>query len=198
MKVVKFGGSCLDIIQDIGAMIDLKNTLIVPGGGCFADNIRAFAANTFVTDEVAHKMAIFAMNQYGIYLSMCLNIPCVESVDEHGTGVLLPYNLLNDYDPFPYSWEVTSDSIAIFVSFLTKQKSLRLIKRNTTMIIGQDKIKEISLRNLKGVEQDIVDDYFITCMEKYNIECELYNANNLEYLKDTWNEGNYDIKITCG
>jgi aspartokinase-like uncharacterized kinase len=197
MKVVKFGGSCLDIIRDIGAVIDLKDTLIVPGGGAFADNIRTFSTNTFITDEAAHKMAIYAMNQYGLYLSMCLNIPCIESISENVTGILLPYNLLNVHDPFPYSWEVTSDSIAIFVSHLVHKKTLRLIKRNTTIVKEQEKLREISSEELKNIVQDVVDNYFITCMEKYQIDCELYNANNLQNFKDAWNKGAYDIKITC-
>ena len=43
--------------------------ILVPGGGEFADSIRNIQNNSNFNDEIAHKLALLAMAQYGYFLT---------------------------------------------------------------------------------------------------------------------------------
>lgn len=112
--VVKLGGSLLDVldgivgeIRGIGAPL-----LVVPGGGPFADRVRA----QDLDDDAAHWMAIDAMDRTG-RLIRDAGLPAVGrlSVPTH-PAVLLPGRTLREHDPLPHRWEVTSDTIAAWVA----------------------------------------------------------------------------------
>ncbi len=116
MIVVKLGGS---VAFYAGRIIsELRETgrdvLIIPGGWRFADAVRQLS----VGDDEAHWMAILGMNMYGYYLSRFARViePVDLDFDVDGVVVLLPYILLRRYDELPHSWDVTSDSIAVWVA----------------------------------------------------------------------------------
>ena len=71
MQVVKLGGSlshshaltdCLNVIADNPC----KKTVIVPGGGDFANQVRFAQQRWQFNDEIAHEMAILAMQQMAL------------------------------------------------------------------------------------------------------------------------------------
>ena len=73
MIVVKLGGSLFDysklsewlkILSEEGA----GKVVIVPGGGPFADQVRDAQKRWKFNDQQAHKMALHAMDQFGIML----------------------------------------------------------------------------------------------------------------------------------
>ena len=118
--VIKIGGSLYPHVSSIiTAVKDSKRPcLIVAGGGAGADAVR----RKDLSDDVAHWMAILAMEQYGRYLSgfgLPVLQPDLHSLmipsDQH---ILLPYQYLREVDSFPdalpHSWDVTSDSISLF------------------------------------------------------------------------------------
>jgi aspartokinase-like uncharacterized kinase len=113
--VVKLGGS---LIKSVDGIIDeIRSSgvpvLIVPGGGPFADLVRAFD----VDENAAHWMAIAAMDQFGWYISSRGVRPVVELIKPEGISVLLPYTLMRARDPLPRQWEVTSDTISAWVAY---------------------------------------------------------------------------------
>ena len=61
--VVKIGGSLMDRVPDLIPELREFRVLIVPGGGSFADLVRASRVDD---QDAAHWMAIAAMEQYGI------------------------------------------------------------------------------------------------------------------------------------
>ena len=67
--IIKFGGSCVsssDIKSWINAIEQSTRPIVlVPGGGPFADTVKAFQARIGYDDEAAHHMAILAMEQFG-------------------------------------------------------------------------------------------------------------------------------------
>lgn len=134
------------------------------------------------------------MHQFGIYLSSISGIPCIESLNDK-SGIFLPYRILEEYNPFPYSWDVTSDSIAVFIAYLFDIKIVRLIKMNTILFLNNKQVYEIKSSELKNIDQNIVDRYFVTCINKYKINCEIYDASNLNDLKKNYNSGKYSLKI---
>ncbi len=118
--VIKIGGSLMDIAGEILAEIPASPTLIVPGGGVFADFVRAESLD----DEAAHWKAIDAMEKYGRFLSTYgypvtheLKIP-----DE--LTVLLPKYIMQKEDPLPHTWDITSDSIAAWAAGVLKCRLL--------------------------------------------------------------------------
>ncbi|HJJ83836.1 MAG TPA: uridylate kinase, partial [Methanocorpusculum sp.] len=89
------------------------SALVVPGGGIFADSVRA----ADLDDDSAHWQAISSMNRYGRYLST-FGFPVTEhlSMPESGVSILLPEKVLREADPLPHSWDVTSDSLALWMA----------------------------------------------------------------------------------
>lgn len=89
--------------------------LIVPGGWIFADMVRDMELD----DTTAHWLAIKAMDLYGYYISsfgICVVDPVESGFDISGVNVILPFRLVKTYDELPHSWEVTSDSIAVWIA----------------------------------------------------------------------------------
>jgi 5-(aminomethyl)-3-furanmethanol phosphate kinase len=106
--------------------------LVVPGGGEFADTVRAHDRRFGLRPHTAHWMAILAMDQFGWVLSDLIPgaARCADlgSVVDHGVSVLLPATLLAERDPLPESWAVTSDSIAAWVAGAAGASRLVLVK----------------------------------------------------------------------
>ncbi|MBP1928571.1 aspartokinase-like uncharacterized kinase [Methanolinea mesophila] len=111
--VVKIGGSLMDRVPDLIAELREFRVLIVPGGGSFADLVRASQVGD---QDAAHWMAIAAMEQYGWYISS-FGLPVTERPEiPRAATVLLPYRALRDLDPLPHRWEVSSDTIAGWIA----------------------------------------------------------------------------------
>jgi aspartokinase-like uncharacterized kinase len=141
--VVKIGGSLLrdperlqqvlDVVADAGKESPL---LVVPGGGPFADTVRAMDRRIGLSDDDAHWMGILAMDQYAHLLRSRLRGATLVSTPAAaftalGAGalpVLAPYRWLRDADPLPHSWDVTSDSIAAWIAGALGAPRLVLIK----------------------------------------------------------------------
>lgn len=72
--VLKLGGSLAEW-PDLRRWVALLaadravDLVVVPGGGPFADQVRAAQARWRFKDEAAHRMAILAMEQYGLMLA---------------------------------------------------------------------------------------------------------------------------------
>jgi hypothetical protein len=129
--VVKVGGSLALYPEKLRALcaklseISTKHKLIVmPGGGEFADLVRDLDKQFNLSNEASHRMAILGMDQYGVLLSNLMLCSCavnqLENVqkvlDSRKLPVFLPSNLLLSKDPLENSWDVTSDSIAVYIA----------------------------------------------------------------------------------
>lgn len=141
--VVKLGGGMLQHLETfdrvLGVLSDLgraRRLLIVPGGGPFADAVRAIDARVGLSDDTAHWMAILAMDQHAhLIVGRLAQSMLVTSALEIGRAessaripVLAPYRWLRDVDPLPHSWDVTSDSIAAWCAGAVGAPRLVLIK----------------------------------------------------------------------
>lgn len=139
--VVKLGGS-LALLPALHGVLDVilaaasGPRLVVPGGGPFADTVRAAQAATGITDLAAHRMAILAMQQYGLLLqSLAPGLALVETADEvralvaEGTaGVWLPWRMIGRDLGIEASWEITSDSLALILATRLAARRLVLVK----------------------------------------------------------------------
>ena len=107
--VMKIGGSLINEVPWIAHTLLASPCpiLVVPGGGPFANLIRALHA----PDNESHWMAVLGMEQYGWYIaSHGIDTSPDLQVPERPT-VFLPYALLKKEDPLPHRWDITSDTI---------------------------------------------------------------------------------------
>jgi len=129
--VIKVGGSLaedhsiLKTLCNIIAKLATKHKiLIVPGGGKFADVVREYDRRFALPATIAHRLAIIAMDQYGIVLSQLIPNACLtEKLEDislffktRQIPVFLPTKLAVQEKKLEASWDVTSDSIAAFVA----------------------------------------------------------------------------------
>jgi 5-(aminomethyl)-3-furanmethanol phosphate kinase len=139
--IVKVGGALLNAPDAFVWALDQLSraprdgtVLVVPGGGPFADAIRAVDRRIGLTDTAAHWAAILGMNQYALVLADLLpGATVVETVypPNDCLPVLAPYTWLRCHDTLPHSWDVTSDSIAAHIANSVGAKRLILMKLAT-------------------------------------------------------------------
>jgi aspartokinase-like uncharacterized kinase len=139
--VVKLGGS-LATSGTLRAWLGLLRrhgggrSVIVPGGGVFADAIRAAQAPFGFSDRAAHSMAVLAMEQYAILLNdlepelvPCAGREAIEAALAAGGIALWRPRQMVESDPLiPASWNVTSDSLAAWLAERIGAARLVLIK----------------------------------------------------------------------
>lgn len=135
MWVVKLGGSLGDSPALLPWLRTLKDSgvAIVPGGGEFADAVRRAQERQAFGDEAAHAMAILAMAQYGLMLKglapdleTARDPAALRTLVESGkSAVWLPHP--EDIAVKP-GWEVTSDSLAVWLAGKIGAGDLVLIK----------------------------------------------------------------------
>jgi 5-(aminomethyl)-3-furanmethanol phosphate kinase len=178
LTIIKIGGGitwvpgALDrVCQTVGKLSREWPLVIIPGGGPFADGVREFDRRMGLSPDVAHWMAILAMDQYAHVLAS--RIPDAVLVEEPGwiraalagvgPVVLAPYRWMRSADVLPHSWEVSSDSIAAFVAGALDARRLILIKPGSAAtdpvdsyfftalpagmpysIVGADRIEEVA------------------------------------------------------
>lgn len=141
LTIVKVGGSFARAPQlgDIAAALGegAGRAVIVPGGGPFADCVRREQGHIGFDDRAAHKLALFAMAQFGTLL-VSRNPRLVPATGPDGIRraladgrppVWLPLGLLGGHPDIPESWDMTSDSLAAWLAGQLKAPRLVFLKR---------------------------------------------------------------------
>ncbi len=137
--IVKLGGS-LAGSAELSAWIAALDCypaplLIVPGGGAFADTVRAMQKSLAFDDTAAHHMALVAMQQYGIALA-ALWPRLVSVATPAAIRRALRLRQVACWNPVPMalaaplpkSWDITSDTLAAWLAGALKAAQLLLIK----------------------------------------------------------------------
>ncbi len=160
MWVVKIGGSLLgrgDLAQWLRVLTEhgKGKLVIVPGGGAFADTVRGVQQRFQFSDFYAHRMALKAMEQYGLLL-MGLNPELVPGSSEEElhhqakTGkvpVWFPYDMVTQSPEITSGWDITSDSLAAWLASRLGAQHLVLVKcvRASGMPVA---VAEVSLKGV--------------------------------------------------
>lgn len=138
--VVKLGGSfafsayLADWIAAIAGCAG--RVVIVPGGGPFADAVRAAQAQMGFDDHAAHRMGLLAMEQYGCAIqSLSAKLSLADSPEaircslaNNQVPVWLSSRMALEAPDIPHSWDVTSDSLAAWLAGKIGAERLLLVK----------------------------------------------------------------------
>jgi 5-(aminomethyl)-3-furanmethanol phosphate kinase len=114
----------------------IRDLLVVPGGGEFADAVRAAQAMQGFSDAAAHHMALLAMQAMAV--ALCDFAPGFMLAESPGefeiawqsgdTPVWLPAQMVLAAADIPASWDVTSDSLAAWLAGKVSAARLLLVK----------------------------------------------------------------------
>ena len=210
--LVKIGGSLFPK-HAINLANSLENTksIIITGGGEFANLIREYDSKYKFSDDVSHKTAIESM---GI-LSELLNDKvescklaydlneCDEILKNGFTPILIVSEILSKNNPFESSWNITSDSISAYFANLLKAKLL--IATNVEGIYnrnpnekGSKLISEIDAKQLLTFKESSIDLELPSLLLKFGTDCYVVNGKHPERVISIIDENinNYNFKYT--
>jgi 5-(aminomethyl)-3-furanmethanol phosphate kinase len=186
MWVVKIGGSLLGSPElerwlEIFVKYSNGNIIIVPGGGVFADAVRKAQELTKVSDACAHKLAVLAMDQFGLLLAnmnpLLATAKTECEIDErtwqHRAIVWLPSHMVLADDSIPQSWDVTSDSLAAWLAKKLNAKQLILVK--------SDKPNGSQLCLKRMTQDGVVDEAFSEFMLNANFGSWMLKKSDYEH-----------------
>jgi 5-(aminomethyl)-3-furanmethanol phosphate kinase len=141
MWVVKIGGSLshdpalrvwLTRLWEVGG----GRVVIVPGGGDFADAVRQYQREWRFDDLAAHNMCLLAMAQYAILMQGVAPELVLASNEERirralrdgRVAVWVPTDLMRTTPDAMTNWDVTSDSLAAWLSSTLNAERLIIVK----------------------------------------------------------------------
>ncbi len=155
ITVIKVGGSLFDL-PDLGARLTrLLSTLtgtrsiLIPGGGPTADLVREWQPRFGLDEDVAHHLAISALDFNATLLARLITrgrvvqtvSEAVEAWQQGSIPILAPSQFLAiaeqrqpDEAP-PHLWDVTSDSLAAWIAWQWPATELLLLK-STPLVPG--------------------------------------------------------------
>jgi aspartokinase-like uncharacterized kinase len=125
--IVKLGGSLVSDAARLGRLLGALaegsegRCVVVPGGGPFADAVRQAQGQLGFSDALAHRLALDAMGRMAEVLAEGEpRLAIVRSVREAGSAeapvIWDPVALKEGHPSIPESWDVTSDSLALWLA----------------------------------------------------------------------------------
>ena len=170
MWVIKLGGSLLgapELLRWLELLVKFGDgkVVIVPGGGLFANSVREAQQISNASDEVAHQLALLAMDQFGLLLAG-MNAGLVTASSElelaergwqHRGIVWLPSKMALADTSIPQNWQVTSDSLSAWLANKLGAEQLILVKSKS--LITYQKEAPSKLQHL--VDDELIDSQFI-------------------------------------
>lgn len=197
--MLKIGGSLAvypeklrKLCTSLSKLSEKHSVVLVPGGGEFADTVRKVDASFFLSSEIAHRMAILGMDQYGLLLSDL--IPNSLTIDSLGAtkkavasgkiAILLPSKLLFQDNVLKNSWDVTSDAIAVYIAHFLSASKVILVSDVDGILTGDPKInsnaeliKKISAEELLALKKRTsVDNFVPKLLLEWPLSCFVVNG----------------------
>ncbi len=141
MWVIKIGGSLakdpllVDWLEQLNGLGGGR-VVIVPGGAGYADAARLAQSEWHLDDVVAHNMAVLGMGQFAFMLQgLCQELVLAAGEEElervvHSGRVALwmPLDLLRRSPDELTTWDVTSDSLALWLANRLNAERVILVK----------------------------------------------------------------------
>lgn len=143
LTVVKLGGSYA-FSRHLPAWLDALagcagRVVVVPGGGPFADAVRQAQAKMGFDDRAAHRMGLMAMNQFGCalaslgrgYVIAASAGAIIAAARARQVPVWSPLPMALKAADLPASWDVTSDSLAAWLTVRLAATRVLFVKQVT-------------------------------------------------------------------
>ena len=214
--VVKIGGSLFPNYA-IELAEKLKNTdsLIILGGGEFANLIRKYDEDIKFSDETNHWTAIECMNIISKLVNdkvkstkLAYSIDEANEISNEGfTPIFVVSQFLKTNDPFECSWDVTSDSIAAYVADMFNANLL--IVTNVNGIYTQEPkesgstfMSKIDAKTLLTFQESSIDVMLPSLLLRFGTNCYVVNGKYpervLSLIDDNINDYNFDYTLIIG
>ena len=215
-QVVKIGGSLFpDYAIELAKRLKNTNSCIVLGGGEFANLIRKYDDEIKFTEKTNHWTAIDCMDIIAKLVNdkvdttkLAYSIDDVNQIADEGfTPIFVVSEFLKTEDPFKCSWDVTSDSIAAYISHLLNAKLL--IVTNVNGIYTQEPkepgstfISKIDATTLLTFQESSIDVMLPSLLLKFGTNCYVVNGKFpervLSLIDDNVNDYNFDYTKIIG
>ncbi len=188
ISVVKLGGSLsadpllrtwLEMLAEHGK----GEVVIVPGGGPYADDVRAAQRRWNFDDSVAHRMALLAMDQYGLQLQginpALVAVDSIQAIErtmsEKQVSIWLPSQTILAAPDVPATWDVTSDSLAAWLAKTIHAARLILVK--SCNVNADDSVAELA-------RQGIVDANFESMVRGTPFKIDVVCKADLKFVRE--------------
>lgn len=215
-QVVKIGGSLFpNYAIDLAKQLKGTDSLIVLGGGEFANLIRKYDSEISFSQETNHWTAIDCMDIIAKLVNnkvdstkLAYNIDEAKKISDDGfTPIFIVSEFLRSEDPFECSWDVTSDSIAAYVSHLLNANLL--IVTNVNGIYTQEPkepgstfISKIDAKTMLNFQESSIDVMLPSLLLKFGTNCYVVNGKYpervLSLIDDNINDYNFDYTQIIG
>ena len=215
-QVVKIGGSLFpNYAIDLANKLENTNSCIVLGGGEFANLIRKYDDEIKFSEETNHWTAIDCMDIIAKLVNdkvksskLAYSIDEVNKISDEGfTPIFIVSEFLKTEDPFECSWDVTSDSIAAYISHLLNAKLL--IVTNVNGIYTQEPkepgstfISKIDATTLLTFQESSIDVMLPSLLLEFGTDCYVVNGKYpervLSLIDDNVNDYNFDYTKVIG
>ena len=184
--VVKLGGSVIRS-PDLSKWLDViattpGPTVIVPGGGALANEVRSCQQQLGFGDPTAHRMALLAMDQLAWAVAGMrsgLNVVATEdalheAIDRGHVAVWAPYTLISERSDVEANWRLSSDSLALWLAGRLGARSCYLIKSITR--------KSASLDAVQLARDGVVDEAFPAMLAETGVPTSLLGRGDEQEL----------------
>ena len=215
-QVVKIGGSLFpNYAIDLAKKLENTNSLIVLGGGEFANLIRKYDSEINFSQETNHWTAIDCMDIIAKLVNdkvestkLAYSIDDAIAISDEGfTPIFVVSKFLREDDPFECSWDVTSDSIAAYISHLLNANLL--IVTNVNGIYTQEPkesgstfISKIDAKTMLNFPESSIDVMLPTLLLKFGTNCYVVNGKYpervLSLIDDNISDYNFDYTKIIG
>ena len=215
-QVVKIGGSLFpEYAIDLAKRLENTGSVIVLGGGEFANLIRRYDSEMEFSDEANHWTAIDCMEIIAKLVNdkvdsarLAYTLDEVHEISNEGfTPIFVVSEFLREEDPFECSWDVTSDSIAAYVAHLLNANLL--IVTNVNGIYTQEPkepgstfISKIDATTMLTFQESSIDAMLPTLLLRYGTDCYVVNGKCPErvmsLIDDNINDYNFDYTQIIG
>lgn len=215
-QVVKIGGSLFpDYAINLAEKLKNTGSVIILGGGEFANLIRKYDDDINFSEETNHWTAIDCMDIIAKLVNdkvdstkLAYSIEEVNAISDEGfTPIFVVSEFLKREDLFECSWDVTSDSIAAYVSHILNANLL--IVTNVNGIYTQEPeepgstfISKIDATKLLTFQESSIDVMLPSLLLKFGSDCYVVNGKYpervLSLIDDTINDYNFDYTQIIG
>ena len=215
-QVVKIGGSLFpNYAINLAKKLKSTGSLIILGGGEFANLIRSYNDEQCFSDEVNHWTAIDCMDIIAKLVNdkvesckLAYTLSEAEKISDNGlTPIFVVSEFLRNEDPFECSWDVTSDSIAAYVAHCLNANLLIVTNVNGIYTRepseeGSKFIDKIDAKKLLTFEESSIDLKLPSLLIEFGTNCYVVNGmypeRVLSLIDDNINDYNFDYTLITG